>query len=706
MYLRKISYLVAVFALCTGLAGCAERVDIMLADFEGDDFGSWEVTGECFGSRPAHGPLGDQDEVKGFEGKGFLNTYHGGDRAEGIMTSPEFVIERDYLNFLIGGGDTGETSFELLIDGKIVHSVTGRNEETLRWRSWDVTSFRAKKARIRIVDTKSGDWGHLNIDSIMLSDTRRGPTLIVRRMKINKRYLNFPIENGARKRSMRIVVDGKTYREFKAELAEKKTDVWMFLDIEELKRKKVELVILDSDMGEPAGFSKIYQDDRIAFEEQIYKEKYRPQFHFTTRRGWINDENGLVYYKGKYHLFYQYNPFGVQWGNMHWGHAVSDDLVHWKELKIALYQHSFSDMCFSGTAVIDKDNTSGFKTGREDPMVIFYTSTGRGECIAYSNDGGKTFTEYSGNPVVEHEGRDPRVFWYKPQKKWVMVVYDIKDGKRGFAFYDSKDLKNWRYMNWMGGFYEFPELFELAVEGRENVKKWVLHGPDGRYLLGSFDGTRFLPDSDEKIPMDYGSNFYAVYIYSNIPPEDGRVIQIVWMRGGKYPGMPFNQQLTFPCELSLRSTTEGLRLCRRPVREIELLRKKEHKWQNLTLKPGDNPLKDITGELFEIQAEIEPAGAREVGFRIRGIDVVYNVKRQKIHCLGEDGPLKLINNKIKLQILVDRTSLEIFGNDGLLSMSSCMLPEDKNKALAVFCNGGQANVLKLSVWELKSAWNR
>jgi levanase/fructan beta-fructosidase len=216
----------------------------------------------------------------------------------------------------------------------------------------------------------------------------------------------------------------------------------------------------------------------------------------------------------------------------------------------------------------------------------------------------------------------------------------------------------------------------------------VLHGPDGRYLLGSFDGTRFLPDSDEKIPMDYGKNFYAVYIYSNIPPEDGRVIQIVWMRGGKYPGMPFNQQLTFPCELSLRST---------PVREIELLRKKEHKWQNLELRPDGNPLKGISGELFEIQAEIEPAGAKEVGFRIRGIDVVYNVKRQKIHCLGEDWPLKPIDGKIKLQILVDRTSLEVFGDNGLLSMSSCMVPEDENKTLAVFCEGGQANVLKLSV---------
>ncbi|MHC4575020.1 MAG: glycoside hydrolase family 32 protein, partial [Planctomycetota bacterium] len=643
--------------------------DIMIEDFEGRDYGRWQVTGEAFGAGPAHGALGDQDEVRGFEGKGFLNTYHGGNPAEGIMTSPHFLIERDYLNFLIGGGDTGETSFELIIDGKIVRSITGRNEETLRWRSWDVRGFRARKASIRIVDTKSGDWGHLNIDSIMLSNARRGPAPIIRKMKIERRYLNFPIENGARRRSVRIVIDGKTYREFKAELVEKKTDVWMFLDVEELSRKQIELLILDSDMGEPPGFAKIYQDDRIAFEEEIYKEKYRPQFHFTTRRGWINDENGLVYYKGIYHLFYQHNPLSIDWGSIHWGHAVSTDLVHWKELRTALYPHSFSDLCFSGTALVDKNNASGFKTGPEDTIVIFFTSTGRGECIAYSNDAGQTFTEYPRNPVVEHEGRDPKVFWYEPQHKWVMVVYDVKDGERGFAFYDSKDLKSWRRMSWIGGFFECPDLFELPVQGRNNLRKWVLHGADGRYMLGSFDGTNFVPDSRQKLPMDYGPNFYA---------------------GGEYPGMPFNQQLTFPCELTLRDTPEGLRLCRRPVREIELLRKKQHKWQNVTLKPGDNPLKGVTGELFEIQAEIEPAEAKTVGFRIRSIDAVYNVKRQKLYCRGEDGPLKMIDGKIKLHLLVDRTSLELFGNDGLLSMSSCILPADHNRSLEVFCTTGPA----------------
>jgi sucrose-6-phosphate hydrolase SacC (GH32 family) len=391
---------------------------------------------------------------------------------------------------------------------------------------------------------------------------------------------------------------------------------------------------------------------------------------------------------------------------MHWGHAVSTDLVQWKELKIALYQHSFSDMCFSGTAIIDKENASGFRTGAEDPMLIFYTSTGRGECIAYSNDAAHTFTEYLGNPVVEHEGRDPRVFWYEPQTKWVMVVYDVKDSERGFAYYDSKNLRQWRRLSWMGGFFECPDLFELAVHGRDSVKKWVLHGADGRYLLGSFDGARFIPDSPQKVPMDYGANFYAVYTYGNIPPQDGRTIQLAWMRDGKYPGMPFNQQLTFPCELSLRSTPEGLRLCRNPVCEIKLLRKKQHEWKNLILKPGDNPLRPITGELFEVQAEIEPAAAKTVGFRIRGIEAVYEVEKRRFHCLGKDGPLKLIDNRIKVHLLVDRTSLELFGNDGLLSMSSCMLPEENNRSLEVFCTGGQAKLLGLEVWELKSAWNK
>ena len=681
--------------------------DIILADFEGDDFGDWTYTGDCFGSGPAHGPLGDQKSVAGFEGKGFLSTYHGGDTAEGIMTSPEFVINRDYINFLIGGGDTGETSIELLIDGGIAFSNTGRDEETLRWRNWDLRKHRGKTARIRIVDTKSGNWGHLNIDSIILSQRKKGPKLapITRRMNINARYLNFPVKNGARKRVLRIYLDGSSYREFKIKLADKKTDVWMFFDVSELKGRQIELRLLDSDMGEPAGFAEIYNNERIAQHKTLYKERLRPQFHFTTRRGWINDENGLVYYKGTYHLFYQHNPFGVEWGNMHWGHAISEDLVRWKEQKIALYQQSIRDMAFSGTAVIDKNNDSGFKTGPEDPMLLFFTSTGRGECISYSNDAGRTFTEYSGNPVIVHKGRDPKVLWYEPDKKWVLVVYDVRDGVRGFAFYDSKDLKNWRLTSWIGGFFEFPDLYELPIDGNKANKKWIIHGPDGRYLVGNFDGRVFAPDSNQKVPMDHGKNFYAAYTYSNIPPEDGRTIQLVWMRGGKYPEMPFNQQLTFPCELSLKSTPAGPRLCRKPIAEIDSLVDTQHNWTDLEIQPGNQPLEGITGDLFDIRAQIQLGKAEKVGFRIRGIDVIYNVPEKKLYCLGDQGPLIPVDGRIELQILVDRTSLEIFSGDGLFSLSTCMLPDDSNRMIELLCAAGQAKLKTLSIRKLKSIWN-
>jgi len=693
--------------LCRMLFAAPNQHDIILADFEGDDFGDWTYTGDCFGSGPAHGPLGDQKNVAGFEGKGFLSTYHGGDTAEGIMTSPEFVINRDYINFLIGGGDTGETSIELLIDGGIAFSDTGRDEETLRWRNWDLRQHRGKIARIRIVDTKSGNWGHLNIDSIILSQRRKGAKLapITRKMNINARYLNFPVRNGARKRVLRIYLDGSSYREFKIELADKKTDVWMFFDVSELKGRQIELRLLDSDMGEPAGFAEIYNNERIAQHKTLYKERLRPQFHFTTRRGWINDENGLVYYKGTYHLFYQHNPFGVEWGNMHWGHAISDDLVRWKEQKIALYQQSIRDMAFSGTAVIDKNNDSGFKTGPEDPMLLFFTSTGRGECVSYSNDAGRTFTEYSGNPVIVHEGRDPKVVWYEPDKKWVLVVYDVRDGVRGFAFYDSKDLKNWRLTSWIGGFFEFPDLYELPIDGNKANKKWIIHGPDGRYLVGNFDGTVFAPDSNQKVPMDHGKNFYAAYTYSNIPPEDGRTIQLVWMRGGKYPEMPFNQQLTFPCELSLKSTPAGPRLCRKPIAELDSLVDTQHNWTDLEIQPGDQPLEGITGDLFDIRAQIQLGKAEKVGFRIRGIDVIYNVPEKKLYCLGDQGPLIPVDGRIELQILVDRTSLEIFSGDGLFSLSTCMLPDDSNRMIELLCAAGQAKLKTLSIRKLKSIWN-
>ena len=202
-------------------------------------------------------------------------------------------------------------------------------------------------------------------------------------------------------------------REFEIELADTEPDFWAFLDLTPFAGKKATIQV-DSLPRSSHGLDLVEQSDEIRGAENLYKEKYRPQFHFTSRRGWNNDSNGLVFYKGEWHLYYQHNPYGVQWGNMHWGHAVSEDLVHWQELPIALYPQQFGDWCFSGSAVVDVNNTAGFKKGGEDAIVAAYTSTGRGECIAYSNDRGRTFAEFRGNPVVRHEGRDPKVIWYEP----------------------------------------------------------------------------------------------------------------------------------------------------------------------------------------------------------------------------------------------------------------------------------------------------
>src|SRR6202789_961610 len=213
---------------------------------------------------------------------------------------------------------------------------------------------------------------------------------------------------------------------------------------------------------------------------RLYAEARRTQFHFTSRRGWLNDPNGLVYFEGEYHLFYQHNPYGWDWGNMHWGHAVSPDLVHWTELPIALYPREYGDWCFSGSAVVDRHNTSGFGSANAPPLVAAFTSTGRGECIIFSKDRGRTWTEYEGNPVVRHAGRDPRLLWHEPTKRWVMAVYDETAGARSIVFHSSPDLKKWSFESRIDGFFECPELFELEVSGDDARRRlWVLYAADG-----------------------------------------------------------------------------------------------------------------------------------------------------------------------------------------------------------------------------------
>ena len=440
--------------------------------------------------------------------------------------------------------------------------------------------------------------------------------------------------------------------------------------------------------------------------DKPYQETYRPQFHFTPRTNWTNDPNGLMYYKGEYHLFFQHNPQGINWGNMTWGHAVSPDMVHWTQREHAIHPDALGTI-FSGSAVVDWHNTAGFETGEEKAIVCIYTSAGEPftHSIAYSNDRGRTWSKYEGNPVLGHivgSNRDPKVIWYEPRRTWIMALY--LDGN-DYALFSSPNLKQWtkRCDVHLPGSGECPDFFELPVDGDRNNTRWLFWGANGNYLLGRFDGQTFTPESGPH-QSSWGGNFYAAQTWSDIPRSDGRRLQIAWMAGGQYPDMPFNQQMSFPCELTLRRTPEGIRLFRVPVREIERIRGKKHAWRKVRLGPGDDPLQGISGELFEVRAEVEPDGATHFGLTLRGETVEYDVAGQQLSCLARSAPLAPQNGRVRLHILLDRTSLEVFGNDGAISMHTCFLPDPANRSVSMYAVGGQVNVVSLQINELRSAW--
>ncbi|MBN1124530.1 MAG: GH32 C-terminal domain-containing protein [Sedimentisphaerales bacterium] len=693
------------FCFLMSIAG-EEKEVILVADFESSTYGDWLIEGQAFGSGPAKGTLPNQMNVTGYLGNGLVNSFTNGDDSTGTLTSPPFIIQRNYINFLIGGGmHPAKACINLLLGDTIVRTATGPNDrpggsEALDWATWDVSDMMGKTVRIQIVDQQKGGWGHINIDHIMQSNTKMAEERS-RQMRFTKQYLNLPVKTGAPKRRMEVIIDGQTVREFEIELADEEPDFWVFLDLTPFQGKSATLQV-NTLASKSKALKQIHQADTITGTENLYQEKNRQQFHFSSRRGWNNDSNGLIYYKGEYHLYYQHNPYGWAWGNMHWGHAVSTDLVHWKELPIAIYPHQFGDWVYSGSAVLDKDNTAGFKINAEDVIVAAYTSTGRGEAIAYSNDRGRTFTDYSGNPVVRHRGRDPKVIWYKPGKHWVMALYSEIDGKRTIAFHTSPDLKDWKYQSHIDGFFECPEIFDLPIDDDRDNTRWVLYAADGNYLLGDFDGKTFTPDGPKR-QFQYGNCFYASQTYNNIPESDGRRIQIAWGRIDT-PGMPFNQCMLFPVELTLRTTDEGVRMFAEPVREIETIYDSKHTWNKISVQAGERILSELSGDLFHIKASFLVEDAKEFGFIIRGMKVSYDVENAELSCLDKKAPLKPIEGKTQLELLIDRNSIEIFANVGRIYMPIGGILPEEDKTVKLFSSSTAIRVESLEIWQLLSVW--
>ncbi|MBF68691.1 MAG: 2,6-beta-D-fructofuranosidase [Gammaproteobacteria bacterium] len=447
---------------------------------------------------------------------------------------------------------------------------------------------------------------------------------------------------------------------------------------------------------------------------ETYRELHRPQFHFSARKNWINDPNGLVFQDGTWHLYFQHNPKSTVWGNMTWGHAVSDDLIHWKQLDHAMYPDEHGTM-FSGSAVIDHENTAGFGAGA---IVFLYTAAGRHvdptreftQCLAWSTDNGMTLTKYEGNPVlewIEGDNRDPKVSWHEASGKWIMPLYLADDR---YSLYGSKDLKSWSHLQdlRLEGDRECPDFFPLKDESGE--ERWVFWGANGFYQVGRFDGTEFMAETPV-LACENGRNGYAAQTWSNVP--DGRCIQISWMAGGHFPEMPFNHQMSIPVTLELVGSGRDVLLRRWPVREVKSLRVREVRLASTTIEPGSPIVPDTAAKLMDVSFTVKRGDRQALIVNIRGQALTFNWDKNEMRFAAGQAPGMVKGRKstqlpdgdlLDVRLLIDRTSVEVFLNGGEVSASYCFLPSAYEHPLLLQSWRGNSELEQLELFELRSIW--
>lgn len=483
----------------------------------------------------------------------------------------------------------------------------------------------------------------------------------------------------------------------------------------------------------------------------VYAQNELPErYHFTPPSGWMNDPNGLVYYDGEYHLFYQYNPDDLVWGPMHWGHAVSTNLVDWEHLPIALEPDELGTI-FSGSAVVDWNNTAGF--GEEALVAIFTHANGsrQSQSIAYSTDRGRTWTKYDENPVVPQPAnirnfRDPKVFWYESEggeaQHWVMLV----SAGVSIFIYTSPDLITWEMSDGFGivegatcGVWETPDLFELSVDGT-NETRWVMPvaiggcapagGTGTQYFIGDFDGFEFTNENDRDTVLwaDFGADFYAPQSWSNAP--GGRRVWLAWMSNWTYAeAIPFSSsddqewrgEMTIPRDLSLINTPDGIRLSQQPIPELLERRTSGIQLENIVVSDFSDWVSEIDMLAGEIVLEFDISDinqANRIGVRLRSGDnqetiVGYGYKAQQVfvsrgqsgsseisdaYTTGHTAEIVTDSDTLRIHIMVDRESVEVFAANGTVVMTDRIFPDIDSTELSLFVEGGSVNVLSLEIY--------
>lgn len=556
-----------------------------------------------------------------------------------------------------------------------------------------------------------------------------------------KKFLLLPVQDDAPEGKVNIVVnnEGQLAQSMNIRLARERVDSYVPLDLSAYVNQKVSIDIA----GMPSSslcWKELKMSDSF---DMTNKEMFRPVYHHTPVYGWMNDPNGMFYKDGVYHLYFQYNPYGSVWGNMHWGHSTSTDLMHWNFEGCAIVPDAWGAI-FSGSCVVDHNNTAGFGKGA---VVAFYTSAKatpwgdvQSQSMAYSLDNGKTFTKYEGNPILtssEKDFRDPKVFWYAPGKHWVMM---LAVGQH-MEIYSSVNLKEWKKESEFGamqgahgGVWECPDLVEIPVEGTRE-KKWVLicnlnpGGPFGgsaaQYFVGSFDGKKFVNESPTQTKwMDWGKDNYATVTWNNAP--DGRCIALGWMSNWQYannvPTRQYRSANTLARDLTLYREGQELYLKSTPSVEVKKARGKKVSIPSFRVSEKHeivNLFEDNQGA-YEVEILIQNAGASKIAFCLLNdkgekVSMYYDLNRKQfVMDRSESGTVDFskdfpavtvapanVDKELTLRLFVDRSSIEAFGEDGKFVMTNLVFPSQPYVKMCFEADKNGYAVKTLNVYKLQ-----
>ncbi len=689
--------------------------NILIENFEMGTYKNWIATGDAFGLYPYLIPANILKALgnKGYEGHWMISSFVNGDQGRGTLTSPEFTLNRNYLNFLVGGGFK-DVYVALLIEGQEVLKTGGNQSRNLSWVAWDISQYHGKSAQIKLVDNSIGGWGFIDADYFYLSDN---PMSVSKRQSIHikNKYLNFPVGYHVDIERVNLFMDTEKIYEIDIRLSQK-PDYWVHLNCEKWIGKTIEIEVDCNPLHDGAEESvstidMIYQSDEAAEKVIFYTEPYRPYYHYTVARAWLTDVCGIFYYKGKWHLQYQRNPFGIDWANMHWGHAVSDDLVHWKELDNSIIPDTLGPI-FAGCAVIDEQNTLGFQKDDNKTIVSFYTSAGgfsdlskgkpHTQSMAYSTDGGFSWTKYQQNPVLNEvaiNNRDPYVLWDDDYNQWVMVLY--LEGN-SYGFFKSQDMVHWTEISRYELINEFecPAFYKMKVEG-SNEYKWIFSGVHGYYKVGDWDGTHFKALTNLN-DLDWGMMSCVPHNFYNAP--NGRYVQIL-NSGEQFGYIPFRNQMTFPRELTLRKKDNDYTIYSLPVEEIKLLHTQKSVLNTL---PASTI---IPTPACHIKAQFTTnSSSGTISIRVNEILFQYDTDTQLFETLKGNTVINAShvipeNGIVDFELLSDIGFMELFLNKGE-TVGTFFQPFNNLSStnISVNCTNKDISMNYFKIYEMKKIW--